>query len=316
MSYRKSQYCRVEHLLQNSDVFGGDQGGGEYRKKSYPFILQKYNNNLYGDFREAMLQYFSENGIAWWGGTQPTTHPLSSQVSCLNHLFSIREDKNAVLSIMKSIDPKVVDALKIETDRFSPAYIQFEAVSDTDHLNERASTRGSNCTSLDALMYGKRESDSTVLFPIEWKYTEVYGNDDKAKGNQGATRKQRYTSLINESQQLLADNHSIYYFEPFYQLMRQTLWAEQMVFNRDTETLKVDDFLHIHVVPQENEDLLNKVYPCSGMAMETTWRSCLRDQGKYRIITPQKLLEPLDRDEYGELLEYLRVRYWNPLSLT
>jgi hypothetical protein len=190
-------------------------------------------------------------------------------------------------------------------------------VSDVDHLNEKTSTRGSNCTSVDALIYGKHEDGRKILFPVEWKYTEAYGNDDKASGAKGVTRKGRYTDLINDSDQLKDDRQKTYYFEPFYQLMRQTLWAKQVVAHKGTETIKADDYIHIHVIPSENRDLLQKKYPCSGGSdMETTWRDCLKDQSKYIIVTPQRLLEPLGQEkQYNELMGYLARRYWNPSEL-
>jgi hypothetical protein len=313
MNYREEQYQRVGHLLANGDTFAGDAGNGLFRGRCYPFILQDGDNNLYAPCRDAMKEYFKANDIAWWGGGKVTPHPLSSQAACLNHLFPLRDDKEAALVIIQQIDPTVTQVLSIETDEKPHSYVAFEAVSDGDHLNELSSTRGSNCTSVDALIVGRRDDGSVVLFPLEWKYTEFYGKDDKAAGSKGQTRKGRYEELIDTSGQLIAIDHSVYYFEPFYQLMRQTLWAEQMVAHRNNETIKTVDYIHIHVIPTENRNLLQKSYPCGGKGMEDTWRGCLRDQSKYRIISPQHLLAPVDRKQHGALLDYLARRYWDEL---
>ena len=88
---------------------------------------------------------------------------MSSQIACLNHLFQLRNDKSAVLTILKNISPDFIDVLQIDTDKFLPAYIQFEAVSDNDYLNEGQSTRGSNCTSIDALIFAKHKNYSNSL---------------------------------------------------------------------------------------------------------------------------------------------------------
>jgi hypothetical protein len=309
LSFKRKQYLHVESLIKKSNVFFGDIGYGEFRGKQYPFILQDANSNLFIQSRDSIQNYFKENGIAWWNG-KLTNHPLSSQIACLNHLFPIREDKNAVLAIIKKICPDIEDVLLISTDKHSPAYIQFEAVSDNDHLNEVYSTRGSNCTSVDALIYGTHKDGRKILFPIEWKYVEAYNNENKANGDKGTTRKLRYTDLINKSAQLRNNFHDVYYFEPFYQLMRQTLWAEQMIANNNIETIKADDFIHIHVIPGENSELLNKTYPCSGKGMEETWRSCIMDQSKYIVMPPKELLTPVDAHKYSTLLEYLNNRYW------
>jgi len=309
MSYKNQQYDRVERLIANKIIFNSDIGGGAFRGKSRPFILQNNQNNLYMDSSESICNYFYKNKIAWWGG-KLTNHTLSSQVSCLNHLFPIREDKDTVLSIVKKICPEVIDVLLMTSDKYMPAYIQFEAVSDVDHLNEKYSTRGSNCTSIDALIYGVHKDGRKILFPIEWKYVEVYGNENKANGDKGTVRKERYTNLIHHSNQLKGDFKDIYYYEPFYQLMRQTLWAEQMIEKKNAETIKADDYIHIHVIPTENNELLNKTYPCSGKKMEATWRDCVIEQSKYIIISPKDLLSPVIENKYHDLFEYLEKRYW------
>jgi hypothetical protein len=152
---------------------------------------------------------------------------------------------------------------------------------------------------------------------VGWiQYTEHYDSLDKSKEGcsknpmhcKGKERLDRYTDLINASNQLKHENHYCYYFEPFYQLMRQTLWAEQMINFRDIS--EAVDFLHIHVIPSANQDLLKKMYKCSGADMETTWRNHLSDQSKYRIISPEKLLGGLDPAQYHDLISYLSRRYW------
>lgn len=313
MSFKKEQHDRVAGLIARSNIFNDDAGGGVFRGKSYPFVLNDSSNNLFPPVKSEVLTYFEKNKVAWWNGKM-TGHTLSSQVACLNHLFPIREDRAAVLSIIKRFSSDIIDVFRIQTDIYKPAYIQFEAVSDKNHLNEIVSTRGMNCTSVDALLYGAHKDGRRVLFPIEWKYAEVYGDEKKSQGKRGMTRKERYTDLINKSVQLRTQNHDVFYFEPFYQLMRQTLWAEQMIRNNETETIEADDYMHIHVIPAGNRELLrtgnNRSYKCSGKGMESTWRSSIRDQNKYMIVSPKALLAPIDGKRYRPLLNYLETRYW------
>lgn len=310
MKYRDEEKLRVASLLAGGVIFGHDIGGGIFMGREREFVLADSNLNIYPPILESVKDYFKENRVAWWRGDSPTGHTLSSQIACINHLFPIRHDKAEVLKIARRIDPQFVDVMFIGSDTFSPAYIQFEAVSKTDHLNEKTSTRGSNCTSVDALIYALHENGQRVILPIEWKYTEEYADQSKAEGQKGTTRQNRYTSLIIDSHQLQNENHSIYYYEPFYQLMRQTLWAEQMIKNKGSETIKADDYIHIHVIPPENHDLLHKIYTCSKMDMEHTWRAQLKDQSKYQIIAPNDLLSSVDPQKYGLLLKYLQERYW------
>lgn len=307
MGFKELEYKRVENLINDSNVFYGDKGNGVFKKKSYPFILDNNINNLYEPIRNEVLEYFEQNNVAWWGG-KLTNHPLSSQVACLNHLFPIRNDKEAVLSIIQQVLPEIVDVLPITTDKYLTAYIQFESVSDVDHLNEQNTTRGANCTSLDALILGKHKDGRNILFPIEWKYVEAYGNEDKGINE---TRRSRYDGLINKSEQLKPTlNNKVYYYEPFYQLMRQTLWAEQMVIHKAIEPIKADDYIHLHIIPTNNKDLLQKKYLISGKGMEETWRECIKDQNKYRIIEPEILIKNIDSNKYEELNNYLKERYW------
>lgn len=321
-SFKDLQYRRQEKLIETTDIFNNDPALGMYRGKPRPFVLKDGMNNLYAPIRNEVVKYFRENGISWWGGYRPTGHTLSSQVACLNHLFAIRNDKDVVLALLNGVMDEFEEVLPILCDK-NPTYIAFEVVSSEDHLNELVSTRGSSCTSVDAFIYAVHRGDKKRwLIPIEWKFTEFYGNKDKSKedrrgeakgtNGKGEERLKRYSVLIDESSQLKSLKSyagSVYYQEPFYQLMRQTLWAENIVKHKATEVLKADDYLHIHVIPEGNRDLLDKRYKVSGKGMEETWREMLANQSKYVIITPKKLMEPV-APRYPELTSYLMRRYW------
>ena len=311
--YRKDEKKKIESLI-NSGWFNGDSGNGSFGGYNYPFILSNSDNNIFHSILNEAKEYFEKNNIAWWKGNKPTAHALSSQIACINHLFPLRNDKEAVLSLLSSFSYNFIDVLEIKTDKFAPAYISFEQVSDDDLLNEGTPNRGTNCTSVDACIYALHKNGSKWLIPIEWKYTESYGDEDKGIGSSGETRRKRYDKLIQQSSQLIYDKlkntKDCYFFEPFYQLMRQTLWAERMTINKNLETICADDYMHIHVIPYKNVDLLEKVYSCSNMNMPKTWRSCLVDQSKYKIISPEILLSNIG-NKYEELKQYLSKRYWD-----
>lgn len=104
---------------------------------------------------------------------------------------------------------------------------------------------------------------------------------------------------------------AIYFYEPFYQLMRQTLWAEQMIEHKKTEDIKADHYLHLHIIPTADTDLLDKKYrPAKGKTMEQTWRACITDQSKYVIVDPQNFMSSV-KNMYPELWKYLSKRYFN-----
>ena len=328
--YEIQQSIKAKNLIKNSNVFNGDIGGklfpinGKLIPK--PDYLLNSKNNLFNNMAQDVIDYFEKNKIAFWKtgiaeideNNMPTGHTLSSQISCINHLFLLKNDKKAVLSIAQAICSDIIDVFEIKMDEF-PAYIVFEAISGKDYLKEcereEKLTRGTMCTSIDALIFAQHKNGKKFLLPIEWKYTESYDDTDKSTEIlRGKTRLKRYTDLINKSTQLNQKHEnyisSIYFFEPFYQLMRQTLWAEQMIANKEVEEIKADDYIHVHIIPQENIDLLDKQYLQSGKDMETTWRHCLFNQSKYKIISPQNLLSNIDSIKYKDLINYLSERYW------
>lgn len=317
MNYKDKQYEGQELLIEQGVIFDGVKGGGRFMGKPRPFVLKEEEMNLYAPIRAKVLKYFEENGIDWWRGKRPSGHTLSSQIACLNHLAPIMNNATAVLAIINGIRDEFTEVLPINCDK-NPAYIAFEVVSGKDHLNESISSRGSNCTSVDALIMAKHKSGKIYLIPIEWKYTESYPTFDKSiegeMKSKGVERQRRYNQLIDDSTQLVSLEKyegSIYYQEPFYQLMRQTLWAKQIIIHRSTEMLQADYYWHVHVVPTDNDTLLNRKYKVSGKGMEGTWRSMLKDQSKYTIVDPSTLLAPLTFEiDYYSLVEYLKARYW------
>lgn len=330
--YQELQRTKAEILIKTGNpVFYGAKSGKFFMTKNRDFVLLDSQKNIFAPIYKDVIEYFRNNDISWWGGKNPTGHVLSSQIACINHLFQIRNDKSAVMTVLKNVSSDFEDVFQINTDTDLPAYIQFEAVSDNDYLNEGQPTRGTNCTSIDALIYAKHKNGKKWLIPIEWKYTEYYNNADKSiedsnrkspnyrKGNEakGKERLERYCyhkngSLIDSSgylKKMPVYRNSVYFFEPFYQLMRQTLWAEQMIKNKNKETLKADNFVHLHIIPEKNSDLLKKVYKCYGLDMEKTWRKLIKDQSKYLILSPESFLKGIDSKKYKDLLVYLKTRY-------
>ena len=333
-NYRENERKKAIDLVKNTDLFSHEKSGLilKWKGKKYPKdeILLDGISNIYEPIRKDVLYYFIGNNISFWHVPKaketvckPTGHILSSQVCCINHLFPIRHDKENVLKIAKVVSSGFIDVLPITTDKYMPDYIQFESVSDNDHLNEGQPTRGRNCTSIDALIYAVHSNGKKYIIPIEWKYTENYGNKDKSvedrngepKGNKlrGNERLKRYTKLIDNSKFLKHSSphsDSIYFLEPFYQLMRQTLWAEQMLEHKNSERIKADDYIHVHIIPNENNKLLNKKYKVSNKSMKEIWLDTLEDKEKYIVISPKDFIKNIDKNKYGDLLEYIKNRYW------
>ncbi len=312
MNYREAER---EKAVRIRDDFFRDPGGGIFEKANRPFVLISPEKNLWTQIRKDVIEYFSNNSIVWWpGGLEPSGHLLSSQVSCVNHLFFLRNNREAALRILQNINSEFIEVCP----DFEKGYIGFEVVSNESYLSEIAQgkkqTRGANCTSVDAMMTGILQNGKKIQVLIEWKYTEFYPKSDKSVGSSGLTRKGRYNNLIaaKDSPMKCTVDISNLYYEPFYQLMRQTLLAWQMTKNKARE-LNADDWLHLDIVPENNLTLRYQV-PAPDFiqtGIEDAWKSQLKDPEKYNIITPQKLLKPLIFDSaYRSLITYLNKRYW------
>jgi len=329
---KKSIYKALERkkavtLLKKTSFFNGAEPGGIMGGKPRRFALNDWTQNFWAKLKDKPINYFKKNGIDWNVYAQQG-HLLSSQVCCVNHLFPIRHDKENVLRLAKAVCPGAVDVLPIGTDKYLPKYIQFEAISDTDHLNEGPLARGKNCTSVDALIHAVHKNGKKYLIPIEWKYTESYDDTDlsiedkkgdpKGSARKGKERLARYSKLIDDSaalKSLPSYRSSIYFFEPFYQLMRLTLWAEQMVLHKQDEKTQADDYIHVHIVPSENAALLDKIYKVSQKPLKETWLDHLNDKRKYVLMSPMDFMKHIDNKKYSELLNYVQERYWKKAAV-
>lgn len=316
MTYKELQRkLQVQKLLYKyPEIFIQDKGGGRFDEyESLSFVLLDGLNNLYSKIRSHVIHYFEDNEIAWWGDDTkvPSGHMLSSQIQCLNFLFALRCDKYAVLQLAQLFDPEIYDILPTIGDK-DLGYIAFEFIYENAKVmneDDADAKRGRFCTSIDAFIIAHRNGEK-ILVPIEWKYTESYFKEENKalELRRGKTRQRRYNQLIRDSTQLktlpLLEN-SAYYYEPFYELMRQTLLVEQIV-----KSGIANDFLHILVVPSENEDLLGNNYTFTDDNLQTTWRNCLLNQAKFKIVDRKQILQVIENlPGYSNHADYLRSRY-------
>ena len=149
---------------------------------------------------------------------------LSSQVACVNHLYLLRQRPDLAKAVLRAIDPDIVEAAIVDD-----GYVEFEFIGARQYMAERAFTKGANCTSVDAFMIGRTTHGRRRAFLVEWKYIEAYRRQDKYIPR----RARVYDDLIMAEDSPFKppgrsgtrdqiEPHALY-FEPFYQLMRQTL---------------------------------------------------------------------------------------------
>ena len=311
--YYKEREKQTE--LFNNKFFGAAKNGGHWALTDFKgnvtgvvhskeFILTP-ESSIDNLFNKDSLDYFESHNISWWrqeeDGYFPSGHLVSSQIHCLNHLFALRTDDKAVKVIIeKATGMKFDKVLPSIIDKDPKSFISFEFVLDNDILlgeNDEGWGRGTLCTSVDAMILAEKDG-AKWLIPIEWKYTETYKREDKTNKK----RIERYADLIKSSKRLKTPEdgipHSVYFVEPNYELMRQTLLCEQLVA-KDYAV----NFFHINIIPKGNTELRE--------AVENEFMQMLTKEAKFKIIDPQDLLSPLKgNDDYKELMEYLETRYW------
>lgn len=254
---------------------------------------------LHADLRQSAMRYFADNGVKWWTSrwdaripemeSRPTGHLNSSQVACVNHLEPARIDESAARRVLASIDPSL-NPVQLGDD----GYVIYEWIGQENYLREPGlRTRGAHVTSLDAMMCGENDA-GRMLVAIEWKYLETYQGKSTGVSSRGTDRVAIYRPLLEESDCPISvsDIRSLFY-EPYDQLMRQTLLAWQMVQHREFEAT---DWIHVHVIPEGNHALRMSVQGAPdlvGSGMAEKWRSVLRDPSRYRVLTPSDLV-PVD----------------------
>ncbi|MGP1545366.1 MAG: PGN_0703 family putative restriction endonuclease [Prevotella intermedia] len=332
----KFKNYQADLIKEKKEIFEDAEGGGEFKYRGqlniYEHILEKgkEDKNLFPDIREKVKKYFKKNDIPFWRGKTVPSNTLSSQVSCLNHLFSIRENEKAVKDVMQNfvgdrITIESMEKVRSKREVYNCQYIAFEMVSDEDRMDEGTPTRGNYCTSIDALAIAKATDGKRYLLVIEWKLAENdSGNKAPEEGTstnekeieRGKERTKRYTSLINENKskdinQESCLKSSIFHL-PFYQLMRQTLWA-----SLNKKDFNADDYLHIHVVPSYNPMRTKKYARVENTkGVEEAWKKHLTDCGKekYIMVDPKQVVEALEKsgvkDTFSGLIDYLNRRYY------
>jgi hypothetical protein len=196
----------------------------------YRFIPEQKTFNLAPGIRDVASRYFQARNITWH---THANHALSSQVCCLNFLMPLAEQPDQLSRLIgMALSIEAPEMLRVEDGPDGrPWFVGFEwNGGGPDYLNEASTDgvlkRGSNSTSADAVVYFRHAGKVETLL-IEWKYTEKYGGPISGTGN--ATRSERYKNLaFSPSGPIRADlglELADFFYEPFYQLIRQQMLA-------------------------------------------------------------------------------------------
>lgn len=251
MGFIADQRLSQGAFLQRDCGEAAGYGGAPYRLAPGDLAL-----NLAPNIRDAAADYFDRHGVTWH---QHASHGLSSQVCCLNFLMPLAtrpEVLSCLIGEALGIDPPQM--LEVETGAFGqPWFVGFEWIGRENYLGEWPKagrpTRGANATSADAIVRFRHAGRNETLL-IEWKYTERYGAPIPPAGN--ATRTGRYAHLafapdgpIRADLGLTVED---FYWEPFYQLLRQQMLAMAMEKAREDGA---DRVRVLHISPAGNRHL-------------------------------------------------------------
>jgi hypothetical protein len=269
---------------------------GASEAPQYPFCLPVEHAalNLLPEVRDTVLPLFAELGIPWHKGVKggPGNHLLSSQVQCANALGQMLRDPQRLkraFGAALGID----EVLEVEPGRF----LTFEYIGPTDFFGEAPQgerTRGSQCTSVDAAFLHRSVEGHRELVLVEWKYTESYGlrSPEPAKD---AVRRGRYAAALEASDgpvrsDLLRFEDLL--DEPFYQLMRQQLFAREL---ERAGVLGAQRVRVVHVLPAGNDayqrSLVRHSHRALGATVSEVWRKLLRLPDRFVSIDSRVFLD-------------------------
>lgn len=235
-----------------------------YKGSAYRLAPHRLEFNLAPSIRAVAPAYFNEKRITWH---IHASHGLSSQVCCLNFLMPLATRPDVLSRVIaNSLGIEPPEVLEIERGpKGEHWFIGFEWIGERDYLNEGGATssrtRGANATSSDAILRFRHAGRIETLL-VEWKYTETYGAPIPNKAREGAAhtpneiRTARYRELMFAPNGPIRDDLSLkledFFWEPFYQLMRQQMLAFQMekAYEAGTERVRV-----LHISPAGNQRL-------------------------------------------------------------
>lgn len=295
-------------------------------RHGYLLALGHEEENLYPALRGigGAVDFFRERGVSWHrtgrsgdtrGHNGPTRNMASSQIACANFFLPLLDIEGSLTAVARSIDSDVEEVIAIQ-HQGRTSTVEFEWIGAKRSL-EGGRQRGANNTSVDALLLA-RSGSGCCAYLLEWKYVEEYPPaKDLGNGKSGDTRRSRYAHLFNcpDSSFNAAMPLDAFFFEPFYQIMRQQLLADRMV--RDNE-LGVTDAKVIVVVPQQNVAYRDRVtspalasrFP--DMNVEAVVRACLKKPNHFSVTNPATLVNAVERacgPRGSEWVNYQQERY-------
>lgn len=300
------------------------------RRHGHLLALGREEENLYPPLRgeEGARRFLRDRGIKWWSssgsgdrshGETPTRNLASSQLACVNFMLPLASSPMALAAALSALDGDIVGIAPIEDpDAGTSSLVEIEWIGLGHALEGRGQkTRGANTTSIDAFVVAETVSGRRAYL-IEWKYVEEYQGRYLGEGAQGATRRERYAEAYAASN-FRSDGVRLtaWFYEPFYQIMRQRLLAERMV---RTGELGVNEAKVVLAVPDGNRAYRERITsPALAAAFknartveEVVRGAITRPDEAFACVSPGIMADAVRRrcgNEVAEWSDYLKGRY-------
>jgi hypothetical protein len=294
---------------------------GLYGARPRPFCLpvERAEENLYPEIRQAAPAHFHAHGIKWHAGHdgKPSNHLCDSQVCCVNFLFPFAHRPDALATVLRPLFPTLRRMLPVEDGH----YVTFEWIGHNNYLGEKVPrsgtrTRGANCTSADAAVLFERTDGTRQVVLIEWKYTEAYAPTPLRIAKSGTDRANTYQRHFDQADcplnKGLVPTFEALFFEPFYQFMRQQFLAHEM---EKAKELGASTVSVLHIAPAHNTDF-RRITSLSLAALGETptaiWTRLVRLPDRFLSVNTEHVFGSLSvaqLPDMGSWLEYIGARY-------
>jgi len=295
---------------------------GLYCSRMFPFCLplEFAAHNLFHEIRDDALATFDRLGIVWHGAALPglpSNHLCSSQIACVNALYPFIRRPYALAALLLPHFPDISRMLPVEDESF----IAFEWIGDTNYLGETPKLgayrhRGAGNTSIDAMVMYEATDGRHVMLLIEWKYSESYGATYKRFRSDGTDRVEPYRAFFFDEHTpidlAVTSRIEEFMFEPFYQLLRQQLFASRIA---EVGIPDVDRVRLVHVHASGNRELKAITSPGFrdlGRDAYEVWQHILVEPSDFIAITTEDFLSHVPFDRFPELEPwrlYMTSRY-------
>jgi hypothetical protein len=254
------------------------------------------SHNLLPTVRDGAIALFDKLSIPWHSGISggPGNHLLSSQVQCVNALYAMVDDPTRIQRAFGQY-VAIDEVLEIEPCRF----MTFEYIGPEDFFDEGrggARTRGARCTSVDAAFRYRTPDGIVELALVEWKFTESYASKVTPRPGYNKTRDHRYRPAFEASYGSVRTDLvplEALFDEPFYQLLRQQLLAQELERTgaEEAEVVRV-----LHVLDPANvayqASLVSPELRALGSTVDEAWSQLLRRPDRFLHVDPAVFLDP------------------------